>query len=54
MGDIITVVSIEFLYNELFQIDLHNETKNENNWFFIKKEELKAKLKSAIERGANK
>lgn len=42
MGDIITLVSIEFLYNELFQIDLHNETRNEYYRFFLlKKKNLK-------------
>lgn len=53
MGDIITIAGIEFLYGKMFQIDLHNETKNEYYRVFIQKEELEQKLKLAIARGDN-
>lgn len=51
MGDKIVISKIEFLYGRLFQIDLHNESKNEYYRIFAEKEELYNMLNSAIEKG---
>lgn len=51
MGDKIVISKIEFLYGRLFQIDLHNESKNEYYRIFAEKEEFYNMLNSAIEKG---
>ena len=53
MGDKIIISHIEFLYGKLFQIDLHNESKNEYYRIFVDKEEFYNMLNSAIEKGGD-
>ena len=47
MGDKIVIKEIEFLYGRLFQIDLHNESKDEWYRVFIDKDELYKMLKES-------
>lgn len=47
MGDIIRITVIKFIHNEMYQIDLHNETKNEYYRLFVSKDELENKLNTA-------
>ena len=49
MGDCIRITVIKFIHNELYQIDLYNETKNEYYRLFASKDELENKLKTAKE-----
>ena len=42
MGDIIRIKNIEFINNELFAIDVYNETQNTNSRIFISKDDLKS------------
>ena len=51
MGDKIIISNIEFLYGRLFQIDLHNESKNEYYRVFAENKELYDMLISAIKKG---
>lgn len=51
MGDKVVISNIKILYGRLFQIDLHNESKNEYYRIFAEKEELYNMLNSAIEKG---
>ena len=54
MSDKIVILGIVFLYDELFRIELHNESKNEEYCVFVKKEDLYNMLNSAIEKGDKK
>lgn len=47
MGDKIVIAEIELLYGRLFQIDLHNESKDEWYRVFADREELYAKFRNA-------
>ncbi|MBQ8289343.1 MAG: hypothetical protein IJY01_00525 [Clostridia bacterium] len=47
MGDKVTIKEIELLYGRLFQIDLHNESKDEWYRVFIDKDELYKMLKES-------
>ena len=47
MGDKVVIKEIEFLYGRLFQIDLHNESKDEHYRVFIDKCELYKMLKES-------
>jgi hypothetical protein len=47
MGDKVVITKIEFLYGRLFQIDLHNESKDEHYRFFVDKDELYKMLKES-------
>lgn len=47
MGDKIVISEIELLYDRLFQIDLHNESKDEWYRVFADKDELYTMLKNA-------
>ena len=47
MGDKIVIEKIEFLYGRLFQIDLHNESKDEYFRVFVDKDELYKMLKES-------
>ena len=47
MGDKVAIKEIELLYGRLFQIDLHNETKDEWYRVFIDKDELYKMLKES-------
>ena len=47
MGDKIVIKEIEFLYGRLFQIDLHNENKDEYYRVFVDKDELYKMLKES-------
>ena len=51
MGDRVIISNIEFLYEKLFAIDLHNDSKNENYRIFVEKDEFYNMLNSAIEKG---
>ena len=51
MGDKIVISKVELLYGRLFQIDLHNESKDEGYRVFADKEDLYNMLNSAIEKG---
>ena len=50
MGDKIVISKIELLYGRLFQIDLHNESKDEHYRVCVDKDEFYTTLKGA-ERG---
>lgn len=50
MGDKVVISKIEFLYGRLFQMDLHNESKDEYYRIFAEKDELYKMLNSAIEK----
>ena len=52
MGDKIVISKIELLYGRLFQIDLHNESKDEWYRTFADKDELYEMLKNAEKDGA--
>lgn len=47
MGDRVVISKIELLYGRLFQIDLHNESKDEWYRVFADKDELYTMLKIA-------
>ena len=47
MGDKVVIFEIELLYGRLFQMDLHNESKDEWYRVFADKDELYAMLKKA-------
>lgn len=49
MGDRIRITKIEFIHNELYQIDLYNETKKEHYRLFASEDEFESKLKAAKE-----
>ena len=49
MGDRILITKIEFIHNELYQIDLYNETQKEHYRLFASKDEFESKLKAAKE-----
>lgn len=46
MGDKIVIAKIELLYGRLFQIDLHNESKDEWYRVFADKNELYTMLQN--------
>ena len=48
MGDNIRIEKIEFLYGNLYQIDLFNETKQEWYRTFIDEVELMKKISNAM------
>ena len=48
MGDCIRITAIEFIHNELYQIDLYNETKNEYYRLFASKDELVKQIEKDI------
>lgn len=47
MGDKVVIKEIELLYGRLFQIDLHNESKDEYYRAFIDKDNLYKMLKES-------
>lgn len=51
MGDKIVIKEIEFLYGRLFQIDLHNESKDEYYRVFVDKDKLYKMLKESEVQG---
>lgn len=54
MGDIITISEIEFLKDtNSFQIDIKNETKNEEYRLFVNRDTLQSMLDSAVAKENN-
>ena len=50
MGDRVVITNIEFIYGTKFQIDLHNENKDEHYRVFVGLDEFYDMLDSAIGR----
>lgn len=51
MGDKVVLVAVEHIYGRLYQLDLHNETRDEFYRVFVDKGEFQKMLKEAEEKG---